>query len=504
MLSAMMATLAEYFDSPIVLQTTSQGTTLVFQVSSAVTWLLRILIPIIVTALYLKIIPPTASSRCSSRASPVVRGVDPRGNISRGRGGQRSAHERTVQDQRPCGGRVHEEDVLRSAEAKGTESSPQVAAVTHACHIPQKGQEVDEVKSLKSPTEGVADTAHRLPPGFGSVKEVGQAEGVSLKNEDARKALETAIESFPSQASTVCQEVLQSLTLQGVIIEPQTYEAMIRAAEVSGDTELAGVLFSGVSVMAGDDRKGSLDEKASLAGRDAPAPAESPPGLSTAAASTANPATPLTIVPQEEAKHPEPMRLNAKAPEFIPSTGGHGTAPTTRFLDSLMDHRRAVAAARYYQNQVMTARYMGGLAAMAKAQMQAVQLAQAQGAQLSQYHPNAPSMPTMKEDKLLEWSAARAEEQAQVQMRVKRILDENNSDAKEDPSKKGSTPDEKQPQLRVDVDDLKKASPERKRELLGLYTSGERFLYNAFFLVDFEGSPTSAMRQAAGAFGVDE
>lgn len=36
------------------------------------------------------------------------------------------------------------------------------------------------------------------------------------------------------------------------------------------------------------------------------------------------------------------------------------------------------------------------------------------------------------------------------------------------------------------------------------YTSGERFLYNAFFLVDFEGSPTSAMRQAAGAFGVDE
>ncbi|EER06926.1 hypothetical protein Pmar_PMAR021600 [Perkinsus marinus ATCC 50983] len=390
MLSAMMATLAEYFDSPIVLQTTSQGTTLVFQVSSAVTWLLRILIPIIVTALYLKltqnrrppedstggvhalsssgeddflhittvspaqprpfgsptrkkIIPPTASSRCSSRASPVVRGVDPRGSMSRGRGGQRSAHERTVQ-------------VM-----------------------------------------------------------------VSLTN-----------------------DLVGDVSMRRI------------AAEVSG-------------VMAGDDRKGSLDGKASLAGRDAPAPAESPPGLSTAAASTANPATPLTIVPQEEAKHPEPMRLNAKAPEFIPSTGGHGTAPTTRFLDSLMDHRRAVAAARYYQNQVMTARYMGGLAAMAKAQMQAVQLAQAQGAQLSQYHPNAPSMPTMKEDKLLEWSAARAEEQAQVQMRVKRILDENKGDdAKEDPSKKGSTPDEKQPQLRVDVDDLKKAGPERKRELLGL------------------------------------
>lgn len=53
-----------------------------------------------------------------------------------------------------CGfdpGRGH---YLFPAEAKGTESSPQVAAVTHACHIPQKGQEVDEVKSLKSPTEG--------------------------------------------------------------------------------------------------------------------------------------------------------------------------------------------------------------------------------------------------------------------------------------------------------------------------------------------------------------
>ncbi|KAF4755699.1 hypothetical protein FOZ62_019232, partial [Perkinsus olseni] len=109
---------------------------------------------------------------------------------------------------------------------------------------------------------------------------------------------------------------------------------------------LAGVLFNGVSILVDDDKKDDLggrkspmeDENSSQ--RSAPAPVElpqsqalgsqSPPGLSTAAASAANPGTPLTIVPQEESKSqkPEPMKLNAKAPEFVPA--GHGTAPTTR------------------------------------------------------------------------------------------------------------------------------------------------------------------------------
>ncbi|KAF4666157.1 hypothetical protein FOZ61_010097 [Perkinsus olseni] len=556
-----MASLAEYLDSPFVIQNTAQGTTLVFQISSAVTWLLRILIPIIVTAIYLKltqgrqsseaqsdgevppstadddllnittvspaqprpfgsptrkrIIPPTASSRCSSRASPALRAVHPSGssNSRSTRATYLKQHHRPAQaGEQLRGEQLDKEDILRSAtaaasdrptELEGLGTSPRATVVAAARSVGQQQHKTGDKKSAESLKRGVK-TAPPLPPGFGSVKEVGKGAGISLKNEDARKALQSAIDNFPSEASTVCQEVLQSLTLAGVIIEPQTYEAMIRAAEVSGDTELAGVLFNGVSILVDGDKKDDLggrkspveDEDSSQ--RSAPAPVElpqtqplgsqSPPGLSTAAASAANPGTPLTIVPQEESKDqkPEPMKLNAKAPEFVPA--GYGTAPTTRFLDSLMDHRRAVAAARYYQNQFMAARYMGGLAAFAKAQMQAVQLAQAQGTHLSRYHPNAPSMPVMDDEQLIDWgtaAATKAEEEAQVQMRVKKIMDERQKESTEDPSKKDSTsqvegkglsndaecsskPDGRPNQLRVAVAELKEASPERKRELLGI------------------------------------
>ncbi|KAF4730872.1 hypothetical protein FOZ62_026863, partial [Perkinsus olseni] len=390
------------------------------------------------------IIPPTASSRCSSRASPALRAVHPSGssNSRSSRATYLKQHHRPgPAGEQLRGERLDKEDMLRSATAAASErptaleglgTSPRATVVAAARSVGSQQQKAGDEKSSESPKRGI-----------------------SLKNEDARKALQSAIDNFPSEASAVCQEVLQSLTLAGVIIEPQTYEAMIRAAEVSGDTELAGVLFNGVSILVDDDKKDDLggrkspveDEDSSQ--RSAPAPVElppsqalgsqSPPGLSTAAASAANPGTPLTIVPQEESKSqkPEPMRLNAKAPEFVPA--GHGTAPTTRFLDSLMDHRRAVAAARYYQNQFMAARYMGGLAAFAKAQMQAVQLAQAQGTHLSRYHPNVPSMPVMDDEQLIDWgtaAATKAEEEAQVQMRVKKIMDERQKESTEDPSKK--------------------------------------------------------------------
>ncbi|KAF4683977.1 hypothetical protein FOZ63_025417 [Perkinsus olseni] len=405
----MMAYLAEYLDSPFVIQNTAQGTTLVFQISSAVTWLLRILIPIIVTAIYLKltqgrqsseaqsdgevppstadddllnittvspaqprpfgsptrkrIIPPTASSRCSSRASPALRAVHPSGssNSRSSRATYLKQHHRPAQaGEQLRGERLDKEDIIRSAtaaasdrptELEGLGTSPRATVVAASRSVGQQQKAGDE-KSSESPKRGVK-TAPPLPPGFGSVKEVGKGAGISLKNEDARKALQSAIDNFPSEASAVCQEVLQSLTLAGVIIEPQTYEAMIRAAEVSGDTELAGVLFNGVSILVDDDKKDDLggrkspveDENSSQ--RSAPAPVElpqsqalgsqSPPGLSTAAASAANPGTPLTIVPQEESKSqkPEPMKLNAKAPEFVPA--GHGTAPTTSGLCGHVD-----------------------------------------------------------------------------------------------------------------------------------------------------------------------
>ncbi|KAF4671098.1 hypothetical protein FOL47_001688 [Perkinsus chesapeaki] len=527
----------EAIDSPIAIRTTSEGTAIVFQISSLLTWLLRILIPIVVTALYLKftnhgrvddrrrrdvpqgdylnvttvspaqprpfgsptrrkIIPPTASSRCSSRASPVTRGVYP----ATSKPARQEANQSLAasKDERRNDKVLGKEDML-----KGVGEVTKCPVELEGLGISSQAEVASRDVTSKSDASGSTP-----PPGFEPAKETpvdGNEMSFTTKNENARRALETAIEQFPTEAANVCQEVLQSLTMEGVVIEPQTYEAMIRAAEVSGDSELAGVLFNGVSMLVGgDSRKGDeqqpargkddesstiksdgKSEEAAAACRGPVVGSQSPPGLSTAAA------TPLTLVPQQEGKNQTPpqMQLNAKAPEFVPS-GGYGTAPTTRFLDSLMDHRRAVAAARYYQNQFAAARYMGGLAAMAKAQMQAVQLAQAQGSYIGRNYPSAPGMPTIEGDTLGDWAAARAEEEAQVQMRVKKMLEEKNERSQKDPSmkviadssrvggdkmnnkdvkcSKNTTDGSERIPVKISVDELKQADAQRRKELLGI------------------------------------
>ncbi|KAF4720067.1 hypothetical protein FOZ63_019227, partial [Perkinsus olseni] len=126
--------------------------------------------------------------------------------------------------------------MLRSATAAASErptaleglgTSPRATVVAAARSVGSQQQKAGDEKSSESPKRGVK-TAPPLPPGFGSVKEVGKGAeggrsvdhlsvslGISLKNEDARKALQSAIDNFPSEASAVCQEVLQSLTLAG-------------------------------------------------------------------------------------------------------------------------------------------------------------------------------------------------------------------------------------------------------------------------------------------------
>ncbi|KAF4682047.1 hypothetical protein FOZ60_011205 [Perkinsus olseni] len=74
--------------------------------------------------------------------------------------------------------------------------------------------------------------------------DVGQARSTEAKNAAARQALELAIERYPREAAFVCHQLLQNLTSEKILIQPETYDLMIRAAEVSGHQGLASLLYS--------------------------------------------------------------------------------------------------------------------------------------------------------------------------------------------------------------------------------------------------------------------
>ncbi|EER18506.1 hypothetical protein Pmar_PMAR004366 [Perkinsus marinus ATCC 50983] len=152
-------------------------------------------------------------------------------------------------------------------------------------------------------------------------------QGVSTeaRNDAARRALELAIASYPREAGFICHQLLQNLTNENVVIQPETYDLMVRAAEVSGHRELTKLLY---------DTAGRRPDDQSTGVRLSSVPLPSPP---------------VGAVGSSQ------LRLYPVVNPAVPGRGDH-LAPMTRSLDALCQQQRtfqlaAVAAAAAYRQQ---------------------------------------------------------------------------------------------------------------------------------------------------------
>ncbi|KAF4657526.1 hypothetical protein FOZ61_006218 [Perkinsus olseni] len=160
--------------------------------------------------------------------------------------------------------------------------------------------------------------------------DVGQARSTEAKNAAARQALELAIERYPREAAFVCHQLLQNLTSERILIQPETYDLMIRAAEVAGHQGLASLLYSNA---------GRANQQPSSVRVPYPPPADR-----------------QYVMPDALSLGSNQLRLYPVVTPSVPGRGDH-LAPMTRSLDALSQHQRTVqfaaaaAAATAYRQQ---------------------------------------------------------------------------------------------------------------------------------------------------------